>query len=106
MRFYKLDNKRRVVGPITDLQWIEWMASTPQESRVVKQTTIGEFEISTVFLGIDTHPNASGEPLVFETMIFGGNLDGGTRRVSTWNRALENHRAACAMIFSRLAGNN
>lgn len=38
--------------------------------KVVKQDTIGEFFVSTVWLGIDHGPDEQGRPVIFETMVF------------------------------------
>lgn len=55
-----------------------------------------EFEggayVSTVFLGLD-HRFGQGEPLVFETMVFGGPLDQEQERYSTWDEAEAGHKA-------------
>jgi len=49
--------------------------------------------ISTVFLGID-HSFGFGEgPLLFETMVFNGPLDGEQDRYSTWDEAEAGHKA-------------
>jgi hypothetical protein len=66
--------------------------------RRVAQTTIGDFWISTVFLGLD-HQYSEGErPLLFETIVFEytGEEDEresvSMRRYSTWNEAETGHR--------------
>jgi len=52
---------------------------------------IGDVEVSTVFLGID-HNFGKGEPLLFETMIFGGDRDGEQERYHTWEDAEQRHK--------------
>jgi len=47
---------------------------------------VGDVEISTVFIGVDTR--LCGPPGVFETMTF---PDGAVRRWSTWDEAEEGH---------------
>lgn len=47
--------------------------------------------VSTVWLGID-HSFGRGEPLIFETMVFGGPLDQEQERYSTEAAALEGHQ--------------
>ncbi len=75
-----------------------WAASFEDtKSRVVDQTKIGESEISTVFLGLN-HRYGEGEPLLFETMIFGGKEDGFQERYSTWDEAVKGHEIACNMV--------
>jgi len=50
--------------------------------------------VSTVFLGID-HGHDFGQsgykPLLFETMVFGGPLDGQIQRYATWTGAEAGH---------------
>jgi hypothetical protein len=49
--------------------------------------------VSTVFLGLN-HNFGRGEPLLFETMIFGGPLAGEMSRYCTYNEAERGHAAA------------
>lgn len=56
----------------------------------VARTPIGEWEVSTVFLGIN-HNFFDGAPLLFETMIFGSDLEYQTRG-STYREALAMHQ--------------
>jgi len=51
--------------------------------------------ISTVFLGLD-HNFMGTEPILFETMIFGGPLDGEQWRYSTYSQAERGHKEAVA----------
>lgn len=53
------------------LMWSKWIG---QGNRHIKNDKIGDVSISTVFLGLD-HKFGEGEPLLFETMIFGGEHD-------------------------------
>jgi hypothetical protein len=48
-------------------------------------------EVSTVFLMLDHNWSGRGDPILFETMIFGGPLDGQQARYSTWAEASEGH---------------
>ena len=52
-------------------------------NRRVAEDSIDGARISTVFLGID-HNFGEGEPLLFETMISGGEHDTYVERCSTW----------------------
>lgn len=93
-RFYKLDEKHNVVRFEGDLsEWCQWFEDI--DNRRVAGTQIGESEVwvSTVFLGMD-HAFRGGPPVVFETMIFGGEHDGYQERCSTWNDALRMHNRA------------
>jgi len=67
------------------------------KDRVVDNTKIGDVTVSTVFLGLD-HQYGIGEPLLFETMIFGGVHDQYQERYSTWDEAVAGHKFACDMV--------
>ncbi len=51
--------------------WAQWFEAA---DRLVAKTEVGDVRISTVFLGLD-HNFGEGDPLLFETMIFGGSHD-------------------------------
>jgi hypothetical protein len=90
-RWYILDHERRPV-PVNDcLIWARWFGQC--ESRHVADDQIGDVRISTVFIGLD-HRYGDGPPLIFETLIFGGDLDGHMWRYSTWDDAEIGHRMA------------
>lgn len=55
--------------------------------------------VSTVFLSLD-HNWGDGPPILFETMIFGGEHDGYQERYRTWEEAEEGHEIALAKYFS------
>ena len=74
--------------PATIEQWSKW--STAEAKRVARDE-VGDSSISTVFLGLD-HSFEGGWPLLFETMVFGGHLDGEMDRYYTWKEALEGHK--------------
>ena len=75
---------------------IEW-GRAMEKDRIVKQDQIGDVGISTVFLGLD-HQFGEGEPLLFETMIFGGKEDNYQDRCSTWEQAEEMHLKAKKIV--------
>ena len=84
-----------VVVPMDDvLAWARWFESA---DRVVAQTGIGEAKVSTVFLG-NNHSWGDGPPQWFETMVFGGPLDGEQDRYETWEQAEVGHAAMCERI--------
>ena len=58
--------------------------------------------VSTVFLGLDHRFGGSGDPILFETMIFGGPLDGEQWRAATYDEAERCH--AAAVTRARIAG--
>jgi len=72
----------------------EWFETA---NRVVRRTIIvaPSVTVSTVFLGLD-HQFGGGPPLLFETLIFGGDHDGDTWRYSVWNEAMRGHERIVA----------
>ena len=59
--------------------------------------------VSTVFLGLD-HAFDGGTPLLFETMIFGGEHDEYQERYATWDEAEAGHLVAGMTIIMVLTG--
>ena len=57
-------------------------------------TEYGGIDVSTVFLGIDHSFMEGGPPLLFETMIFGGERDGEQMRYATKSEAIAGHNQA------------
>lgn len=75
-------------------KWAEWFERSG-EQRVVAQSTINGYWISTVFIGIDCSYGLSDRPLLFETLVFQQWKDRLTevsgRRWSTWKEARIGH---------------
>lgn len=68
------------------------------KNKVVKQENLADdVRVSTVFLGLD-HRFGEGPPLLFETMIFGGEHDQYQTRCSTWSEAEEMHKQALKLL--------
>lgn len=73
------------------LTWGRWFESA---DRHVGETQISKYvKVSTVFLGID-HGFDEDVPILFETMIFGGEHDDYTERYTTWEDAEVGHAKA------------
>lgn len=60
-----------------------------------------KIRISTVFLGLD-HQYGSGPPILWETMVFGGVLDGFQERYATKAEALAGHQEVCRQVAATL----
>lgn len=95
---YILKGKEPV--PTTDLiAWAEWME---RHERLVKaDMTVdenGSVIVSTVFLGCDYNVTGKEPPILFETLIFGGKLDGRMWRYPTWELAEKNHENVWKMV--------
>lgn len=59
--------------------------------------------ISTVFLALD-HQYGKGPPILWETMVFGGPLDGEQDRYSSRAAALRGHQVMCERVSAALRG--
>jgi hypothetical protein len=83
-----------------DLRVLEWLWST--EYRRVAFTELGDAHVSTVFMPLD-HSMGYGPPLIYETMVFGGDLDGDQWRYATEDDALLGHQNAVDLVSLFLA---
>lgn len=92
--YYNMDGE-----PIDDIQAMLLFRNF--NDRIVAQTYIGEgldeVHVSTVLLVIN-HQFGNGPPLIFETMVFGGNLDQDQYRYSTLEEAKEGHARAVLLV--------
>lgn len=69
-------------------------------NRIVKKTTLPDgIEVSTVFLGFN-HQFMGDKPLLFETMVLGGEHDEYQERYSTWEEAEAGHQKTIEMLFN------
>ena len=82
--------KEKEIIPCFDtIEWGKWMETA---NRRVARETFGDSEISTIFLGLD-HSHLGGKPILFETLVFGGDLSDEMDRYSTWDEAVLGHKA-------------
>lgn len=90
--------------PIPCSNLAQWAASFGDHaSRIVAKTAVacdtGEVvEVSTVFLGLDHNYMGVGEPILFETMTFGGLLNGWQWRYCTWEEAEAGHAEVLQIV--------
>jgi hypothetical protein len=82
---------------LTELEWQFLMARDPFYFRVAL-SHVGEVEISTVLLPFDHDLFGRGPPLIFETMVFGGELDQRQERYATELEALTGHARWAGMV--------
>lgn len=92
--FYILENGQTKEEPDL-LKWAAWME---QNKRQILLSTLNNIKISTVFLGIN-HNFGEGEPILFETMIFGGTHDQYQDRYHTEEEAVEGHTKAMELVM-------
>lgn len=78
-------------NPISFERYIEITKDQRKDpKRVALDVLPGDVRISTVWLGLD-HGWGEGLPVIFETLVFGGPLDGEMERYTSEARALAGH---------------
>lgn len=94
------------VVPVDDAhEWALWFEAASRMPGPAGRATmlhvgdddVGGLRVSTVFLGIDHAWGEGAEPRWFETMIFGGKLEGMTQRYATWDQAAAGHAFVLAL---------
>lgn len=93
-RKYILEGKK-VVAVSNLLEWARWIEEAGDKRIVAKdflEFSNKTIEVSTVFLGVDHRFDNNRVPIVFETMIFGGEFDENMERYSTWQDAVQGHQ--------------
>lgn len=83
--WFKEANKRVAKTEIGIPAWKFWLG------KLLKIKRWEPVKILTVFLGLD-YRFGDGDPLLFETMIFGGELDEEQQRYTTWGQAEAGHK--------------
>jgi len=79
--------------PVSCPDLMKWGRFMQEADRHVAQTMVDGIRVSTVFLGLN-HGWGDGPPVLFETMIFGGEHDEYQERCCTWAEAEEMHKVA------------
>lgn len=92
--YYKLDGHE--VVPLKNVH--EWAKYFEHANRHVDKTNIGDVHVSTLFLGLNHEWDETKPPLLFESMVFGGSLDGEQTHCSTWQQAVDMHATMCHMV--------
>lgn len=88
------------------LAWGRWMQvgnRVVRRTRVLGATKAEDCEVSTVFLALNHNFSQSGPPVLWETMIFGGSLDGEQWRYTSRAEAITDHER---IIESMRVGRN
>jgi len=94
---------REVVEEPSLTDWGRWMQEA--DRRVAKTKLEDDTVISTVFLGLD-HSFGEGPPLLFETMVFLSDSDGGEdymRRYETYEQAEAGHEKAVKIYVDKIS---
>lgn len=77
-----------------------WFATHPRQ---VAHDIVDGSRVSTVFVGFNQQWIVGGPPLIFETLVFGGPLDGEVDRYSTRADALVGHAAMVKRVRAAFA---
>ncbi len=83
--------------PITDVGEFARLFSDLTYKRILVDTVDGA-DVSTVWLGINHNYTGEGPPLIFETMIFGGDHDQDCWRYATEEEARKKHDEIVAAL--------
>lgn len=96
-----LDENHDIVKA-TLMEWAQWLEV--HSNKIVEQTEIPGYMVSTVFLGLDHNYTDKGPPVLFETMVFRSEdwnekdrdkrhlVDQDMNRYCTWDEAKKGHR--------------
>ena len=74
--------------PAELMEWAEWFETA---DRTISRTEQDGVVVSTVFLGIDHNFGSRGAPVLWESMVFGGPLDGEEQRYTSAEAAKHGH---------------
>jgi hypothetical protein len=95
LRFYVLDGLEPMA---TDNEgWGSWFQRC--DHHIAWDVVDDRVTVSTIFTGIDMRLLDIGEPLLFETMVFGHTYDREQCRYSTWEEAHEGHLEVLAKVY-------
>ena len=88
------DNKTPIVADL--MTWAKWFEKS---NRTVKKSRLNsDVLVSTVFLGLDHNMGGEGPPVLWETMIFGGEHDEYCDRYSSYKDAIDGHEKAVDLV--------
>lgn len=100
---YILDENHKLVPVKNVLEWAEWYEKSL--NRIQKQDFVNEglfkhIKVSTIFIGCDYMHNdyLSLPPILWETMIFGGQHDGYQERYESYEDAMKGHQKALELV--------
>lgn len=97
---------RTPIGTDDLMQWSMCMEDRSRKIVRQDQDPGSEVGVSTVFLGLDHGFGSKGGPVLFETMVFGGQHDGEMVRYQTWEEAEAGHEVVCERLgINRKLGN-
>jgi hypothetical protein len=86
---------------VLELDFLAWAAWFETADRHVDETHVHGIRVSTIFLSLDHNFSGKGDPILFETCIFGGPLHCTTWRYTTRAGAIRGHRRAVGLAGGR-----
>lgn len=100
-------NGRPMIEPDL-LKWAAWFEQSSKDgARFVAKTQVGEYQVSTVFLGLDHGFGLDDDepPILYETMVFknGSNSDEDCERYATRDEAQRGHDEMVAKYMALVA---
>ncbi len=93
---YRLDGDTPVIEP-DFAAWCLWFYGQGRDHHLA-ETWVGDVRVSTVFLGVDPIPRPDGRPLLWETLIDGGESDGVRDQYASAAEARRGHEEAVASL--------
>jgi len=97
IKYYKLDDQHRIVQ-CGLMEWATWFETG---DRIVQHTRFDpDVLVSTVLLPLAHRSGDRGPPLLFETMVFGINMEDSDMcwRYSSWDDAETGHKATVRRV--------
>ena len=79
------------------------LSADHEYKRVALEKFDGGVEVSTVWLGLNHQWDDNRPPLIFETMVFGGKLDGEQWRYTTEEQAIKGHAMVVQLVLAAYA---
>jgi hypothetical protein len=98
--WYVLDDDGRPI-PCHDRDVVEAFIISDRRRVALDTFADGAVEVSTVFL-VHDHAFGGGPPVLWETLVFGGPLDGACDRYTSREAAVAGHAVMCARVVADL----
>lgn len=97
LSYYKLEGQTPVAIE-SFMEWSLWMMSSGNTTVMVNE--LNDCIISTRFVGIDLNPgnSSNSQPMIFETLVMSGSLDGKKNLYPTWDEAIQGHLKICTQV--------
>lgn len=100
MNHYILDANGDPVPEPDYLAWARWFETSVVARRVDQTNLANGVMVSTVFLGIDHRQLVDGPPILYETLVFGGIMDGEGQRYATRAEARCGHEEMVSAVLN------